>query len=231
MRDRYLLPHGVFACRTGGTVIFLDARHDRYACLNERQSAWFAEIGQSDGNTLSHQAECLATQLTRRGLLCNEPETGRTALIPACAPRALNSLVDTYRPPLVYWRSAPHLLLALWTCRPLAGPRRRPLADALRAVGHWKSRLSGAGVPGTADLELIVRRFHGLTPYFFTTQDACYLRSLTLIRYLAGLGISADWVFGVRLAPFGAHCWVERDGLLLNESSDVAAEYEPLMAV
>lgn len=62
-------------------------------------------------------------------------------------------------------------------------------------------------------------------------HDACRFRSLVLMNYLTRSGIAPDWVFGVRLCPFSAHCWVEYNGVILNEDSDTVAEFRPIMSV
>ncbi|WP_193746688.1 lasso peptide biosynthesis B2 protein [Blastomonas sp. AAP53] len=48
----------------------------------------------------------------------------------------------------------------------------------------------------------------------------CLIQSMLLTRFLGHLGISPELVFGVRTHPFEAHCWVEWDAHVLNDSPD-----------
>lgn len=83
------------------------------------------------------------------------------------------------------------------------------------------------------------RRSENLTPYelasiverfarwriFVPGSGRCLVQSMILMRFLAYLHIDAEWVFGIRTHPFEAHCWVERDGMILNDAVDHARWY------
>jgi hypothetical protein len=55
--------------------------------------------------------------------------------------------------------------------------------------------------------------------------------SLALVHFLRGFGFHPQWVFGVKLDPFGAHCWVQQDGGLLNDELDRTTLFTPIMVV
>ena len=57
----------------------------------------------------------------------------------------------------------------------------------------------------------------------------CLLDSLALVRFLRARSASADLVFGVKLEPFGAHCWVQSDDTILNDSIDTASDFTPVL--
>src|SRR3546814_14690928 len=52
--------------------------------------------------------------------------------------------------------------------------------------------------------------------------------SLTLACILWRRGIDADVYFGVRLAPFLAHAWVQRCDMLLSDPLNTVGEYTPV---
>ena len=52
-----------------------------------------------------------------------------------------------------------------------------------------------------------------------------------LIEFLAGDGVAADWVFGVRAQPFQAHCWVEVGTLLLSDALECIRGFTPILRV
>jgi hypothetical protein len=52
-------------------------------------------------------------------------------------------------------------------------------------------------------------------------DSRCLVRSLVLLRVLANRGIESTLVIGVRTKPkFGAHAWIERDGVPFLEPGD-----------
>jgi hypothetical protein len=73
----------------------------------------------------------------------------------------------------------------------------------------------GNGDVSVAPLHTAVRLGHAvartLSP--LPTDSRCLARSLVLTRLLARRGIDSTLVIGVRSVPFGAHAWVERDGV------------------
>lgn len=56
-------------------------------------------------------------------------------------------------------------------------------------------------------------------------KPECLFGSYFLFHFLALYGFRADWVFGVQLFPFRAHCWVAIEDELLNESPHAIENY------
>jgi hypothetical protein len=56
----------------------------------------------------------------------------------------------------------------------------------------------------------------------------CLPASLTTAAYLGLKGIDCEIVFGVRGHPFAAHCWVERDGVVLDDELDRVRAFTPI---
>lgn len=61
--------------------------------------------------------------------------------------------------------------------------------------------------------------------------DRCLLKAIAMSLYLRRSGFRAQMVFGVTLDPFRAHCWLQDDTLLLNESYDIARNFTPILVV
>lgn len=59
----------------------------------------------------------------------------------------------------------------------------------------------------------------------------CLLDSIAMARFLLRRGIPAHIVFGVALDPFSAHCWVQVDDLVLNDSVGNVASHTPIRIV
>lgn len=66
---------------------------------------------------------------------------------------------------------------------------------------------------------------------FLPFRPACLFGSYLMLEYLHLRGIGADWVFGVQLFPFRAHCWLAADARPLNDRPDNIAFYSPILIV
>jgi hypothetical protein len=72
---------------------------------------------------------------------------------------------------------------------------------------------------------------HRLSPLAYARANRCLLDCLTTIHFLSRYGIHPEWVFAVRTEPFLAHCWLQLDDLLLNDSLLQVSQFTPIMAV
>ncbi|MFL6603958.1 MAG: lasso peptide biosynthesis B2 protein [Steroidobacteraceae bacterium] len=66
---------------------------------------------------------------------------------------------------------------------------------------------------------------------FFPRPYQCLFDSLALINFLARFKLYPDWVFGVIAEPFDAHCWVQADGVVLNDTIERVSAFTPIMCV
>ncbi len=71
------------------------------------------------------------------------------------------------------------------------------------------------------------RVFRDLSPWA-PIEGECLIRSALLVAFLRRRGLVADWVFGVRLWPFSAHCWVQCGDVCLNDDFERLRAYTPL---
>jgi hypothetical protein len=63
------------------------------------------------------------------------------------------------------------------------------------------------------------------------TPPNCLADSLALSRFLSRRNVASAMVFGVKLDPFAAHCWLQQDDVILNDAADAVATFTPIMAV
>ena len=125
--------------------------------------------------------------------------------------------------------------------RPSLAHILRFLAALAKAAWHFRGR-------SVADLARIARQLEpreqarSMTPEqasnlfrillsFTPLKPQCLLGSFALLHFLSFHGLRADWVFGVQLFPFRAHCWVASGDLLLNERAHCIEDYEILWTV
>tara|TARA_R110001606_G_scaffold99949_1_gene220151 strand:+ start:6288 stop:6986 length:699 start_codon:yes stop_codon:yes gene_type:complete len=232
MQDEYLFCNGIHACAIGGDYVLLDTALDRYLCLSGSQAAWFSDIAALPNGRLSGLASQFAERLCDKNILTRNNKLGQSIrLTSTCEATASIYDLDTGQ------RPAPSLtrIATLLALRATSGLARRVrgqrLAATLAAAHHWKEKArANASGPDTHALGL-ARCFHALTPYCLSIHDACFLRSMLLLQFLAHYGVEADWIFGVRLAPFSAHCWVSRNGIILNEERDTCADFQTIMVI
>ena len=104
------------------------------------------------------------------------------------------------------------------------------LEETVRAVERRKARhwsLKDIDVGRARDLTVIFRKLRSYFPHNYL----CLYDSLALIEFLARYRISTTWVFGIRLEPWAAHCWLQDGRYVVNEGIEEAASYTPVMAV
>lgn len=81
-----------------------------------------------------------------------------------------------------------------------------------------------------ADVFVLAAKFNRMS-IFLPFRPACLLGSFLMRDFLRLRGADADWVFGVQLFPFRAHCWLEADAHPLNDRLDNLAFYAPILRV
>lgn len=106
--------------------------------------------------------------------------------------------------------------------------KTRPIGEVVGAVRARKAR--GDKAVRIDDLRRQVLIFRRLRP-LYPRPYLCLFDALALVEFLARRGHFPTWVFGVQLEPFGAHCWVQIDDRVLNEETEYAREFTPIMAV
>jgi hypothetical protein len=67
--------------------------------------------------------------------------------------------------------------------------------------------------------------------WFYPRPYLCLFDSLALTHFLGRFGLHPDWVFGVKADPFEAHCWVQADRLVLNDTLGHVSGFSPIMYV
>ncbi len=233
----YHLPPHVYACRTHSGIVFLDAKRDRYFGLGGARVTRLADrvVGVRGKDPLPddhpvqsvelEEVERIARKLIDAGLLCPESDDG--------SPRDDLSI--------------PHPAMELeWTVsEERRSVRAVDVANFLCAyvkaswwlrrwcLGSIASRVSAARRDGDEfDSERalqLVQRFQMLRAWTFTGKDRCLLSALSLIFFLQRYGCFPYFVIGVKTAPFAAHSWVQRDGLVLDGDPASVGHFVPIL--
>jgi hypothetical protein len=142
----------------------------------------------------------------------------------------------------------PLALRRVWQDMAVSAPTRAPIAFLAsfglalgQALLRWRSRrfadlLAWAehppaqrNKPAGPDLSQLVAWFEW-SLLWLPVRPLCLFRSFLLLLILRRYGLNAQWVFGVSLFPFHAHCWLAIGDMLVGEQTDRADEFMPIFA-
>lgn len=194
------LPWGVCAVAHGDWVVFLDLARNRYQAASLTQAAGLiaapaheAAGGESEQNWQGLAQAGLVSRATRRE-----------------QPLRLHSDVR------VSWRDLALLARAcIWAGRIV---KRGAMLEAFYYIRRRKARLTN-GVVDLAEAKPVHSKF-AAGRIWYPASYVCLFDSLALSHFLIGQGVCSDLVFGVRSRPFSAHCWVEVDGVILDDGGE-----------
>jgi hypothetical protein len=245
---RYRLAPSVHACRLRGHVVLLDVRRDEYLGIDAADSHGFASL--IDGWPVPDPAgfEPVLTDTVGATALLEMLEKGivqargarpqRHGRWPArettvTLPAPAEALIEGYSSDSSHIRFA---LAARFVAASLSARALLRCRTLEYVVGRVRARNRRASerVRDPIDLErlrICVGSFRRLCPVLFTTQKACLFDSLALSEFLAGYRYFPRWVFGVAADPFAAHCWLQQDAVVVNDTPDHVGRFTPIMIV
>lgn len=215
------LRKGLSWCLCSGRAVFLDIEADRYFCLASDLDSAFARWTEGEAMT----AEALEV-LLGRGLLTEDPGASGPPLHPG-VPRPKHDLLESRCPRVRIADIARALLAELWVALSL---RRLGLAGVLR---RFEGRGARDELP-TGRLQSRARRIaaaFAANGLILGAHDRCLGRALALMLACHRLGLFPTLVFGVRLNPFAAHCWVQWDEAVLVGDFEQVRLFTPILAV
>lgn len=199
-----------------GRAIFLDAIADRYFCYPPSLNSQF--LGLMNGEPVEGLVPRLQALLD---LNVTEP----------LAPTAVEPIIGELMPaPPMRWRPF-RMLVALFYVALAQVWLKRGLARCLGRLERHRlaHHRRGIALP-CASVSDLLQAFES-TRFVVTAQDQCLSRSIALNLYLAAFGHYADLVIGVGPRPFAAHCWVQTQGQVINDTADTVRAYVPVRVV
>jgi hypothetical protein len=239
---KYLLAKHVYFCLHGNYVVFLDLRGDKYFAL-ETQIAnealrdvqgWQALNVDPDANAppkAQSDPEKTTQSLLDKGLLTRDPKKGKEA-VATSVEAAEQQLVTDPSEDSSAFRAVDMVRLLAATAATWTALRLMSLERVVMRVQRRKERLSADGrIVDLSAAKKYVALYERMRPFVFGARDACLFESLVQLEYLARYGLYPTWVFGVRTAPFGAHCWVQYDGVVFNDTVGHVRGFTPIMAI
>lgn len=207
------------ACISSGRVILLDVERDRYSAVPAQAAgpiiAW---LNSGDGSAAPHGLTALL-QGAQGGAPINE--LGNQHPTHVAVPVSISTRAWAVGTTLGAVMSVIVVVGLSWI-----DLRTRPLRQILRS--RIKRRENGRRLDGSV-LDARARAFANARRWC-PIRPNCLLDSLAFDRWL-GSPRDISLVFGVVGQPFEAHCWVQSDATVLNDSYDRVSRFEPVLSV
>jgi hypothetical protein len=214
----YRLADHLGVCEVDGRVLMLDLRRDRYLQLDPASASALRRWRDfPDGE----EGKAFLLPLHQRGIIVPAEAIGPSGWpAPRVPPR---SLVGMPAPPAglastLVPQIAARLALTRWRLR------RHGLEGAINEVRRRKVE---RGTPNVAPLVARFRAARRLVPL----APNCLTDSLALAAFLSRRSVAWQLVFGVKLDPFAAHCWLQNDEAVINDAADSVATFTPIMVI
>lgn len=242
LMKRYFIPRHVHFASEGDAVIFLDLHLDRYSMLlGSKAHAFNALISASYDSKYAvirpdfsriqrghYIYQELVSDLSKSTLITSDQNTAAFRRKPIQLPdRNLmesQEFTDTHISTHDFLRFVNACFVSKTRLKFSTLERIIHIIDRRKVNCHSTTSMD---LNGLRRVTAIYRRLRPLIPWDYL----CLFDSLSLIEFLAYYQLFPSWVFAVRLDPWAAHCWVQHEGLAVNEDADVTQTFLPIMTV
>lgn len=211
------LASGVGFCEVDGELVFLDLRRDRYVALRGDDRASFERLRVGAQNSSADMTRLAQMELVAR---CEGPDN----LLPPDISIPAVDLAGAeagFNPAMACSAAA-----ALWRARRLIRPQY--IAAALAASAHAKKR---AATSASEAAFASVAAHYAACRWAIPIEPRCLIDAIALDDIFLRRGLAAKLVFGVRLRPFAAHCWLQSSKAILTGTAADARNFTPIMVV
>lgn len=230
--SRYFLSPSIHWCALNGRCIILDVERDRYLQVSPQAFQSLLPFVQ-DGPCLAEippELSEAADELFTAGVFTDSPShTPPRPVLSLARPTELLQFATNHTPVTEAIRVLPHFLKACATAdyylrfSSLSVISARISQRKLRLA--WKSSIERF-TKRAAELTVL---YQSLRP-FYPRDYVCMFDSLALLEFLAHWQIAPHWVFGVRVDPFEAHCWVQSENVVLSDTVSFSSRwFSPIM--
>jgi len=214
-------------CQLDGRLFFLDIKQDRYFQLSRSLEQSFLHFLKApnaadiDVSALfKHSFPSPAAGLTRS-------KTAPEFTLPN------QSVLETFG---LEARVSPGMALGVFVAVAVMRwqLKKRRLKSILDGLSEYRCARMSSAVSSEADIQQRVVEaatvFNRVRPYV-PIETRCLIDSLSMVRFLAKLGLPAHLVMGVACDPFSAHAWVQQGQLVLNDTVGNARAHVPIRVI
>lgn len=219
----------------GAGYTFVDLRTQQYLALpHEFEHAFGLATGLRawpGSNTISADIFEKIDELTRSNILTAQRDDPLIADVPPTPAR--DSVLSSYQtlPATSPSWSAFKLFLSRFHCVRQLMIR----ANFLEMLRYAKTAsLMAASCEQDEDDKYVgahISRFRAMRLWTYTAESKCLFDSLLLHAYLAAHRIGSNLVIGVSFKPFGAHAWVQKSDVVLNDRIGRVLRYTPILTL
>lgn len=226
----YQLREDLSYCDVDGHMIFLDLAQDRYfrlaGSLEEAMRSFLAN--EDIASTLLENLASVrilvdAPDLRARAAMGSIQHPSRSAIEQAAAigNHQINAAV-VLEVMVITW----------WTYRQLKTSTLKTILDNASAYRDRRTKPhETTTATGLEDSLLNANRQFARVRRYVPIEPTCLLDSLSLLQFLSRRGLSTNIVIGVTPEPFAAHCWVQANDIVLNETLTNANAYTPIRTI
>lgn len=222
----YSVSSGIRYCVTGNAVVFLDMHSSRYFGLPVSFAEAFIRLTDRHGESVDGDDAKLAP-LLKQGHLLPAKGPGGMCRRPVIEP-PISDLARAGRAPI------PLQLLVRAICSQLTMGARLKASSFAEVVDHLAMKALARHAPSNNDvgtsLQHIADAFER-ADNILGRADRCLVRSFALFSTCRSLGIPTTVVIGVRSDPFAAHCWLQKDDLVVNDAIESVAQFTPILVI
>lgn len=97
-----------------------------------------------------------------------------------------------------------------------------------RTVARWRAARPSGQPREEVGATIMLSQYYAAKRALVPLHRSCVPDSLGLIRLLWRHGLDADLLFGVRLDPFAAHCWVQSESHVLSDPLSNVTDFTPV---
>lgn len=233
MTTYYLAGH-VHSCLTNGHIVFLDLRQDRYSALPPGISKALSALVTNRALNLQElgqpapDIEEAIKNLLDRGILT--PIASAEAGIPTrTAPRPQRDLseADIEGRHRIRFIHVANFLYAY--VRAIIGTRLLGIQRLISSLAN--KRPHGKRPVPRYPLDEVVQALRFIRIFFYKEIDHCYFDCAVHMYFLRRYGFDPVWVFGVKMDPFHAHCWVQVDDTLVTNFLGETGMLQTIVAI
>lgn len=235
---RLKLADDVFVCIVDRHAVFLDLGRDDYSAVPLLAMPDADAVPEAVEEFLQAELQRHRGDLQAVGLLCNAG-SGHSGLVDFLSISPADDHVFGRDDDRCYGISAvqgslPRIRLGDWLQFFLAAWKASRLLrhrHIAKIAAHVIRRKASHRVElNLEDLRRQLSIFRRLRPWY-PRAYLCLWDSLALIEFLATRRHFPDWIYGVQVEPFGAHCWLQVGDKVLNEDTEYAKQFVPIMLV
>lgn len=240
-RSSYFMPAKIYQvratsyCLLDNVSVFFDRRRDKYHYLNKNKTELLKRLSDAAQDCNSSQTDSTPSlaidteELTQKKLLTTKVNDGK-AIQPVTRKSPHSSIYD------VHWQRRMHPTVIASLVVKYKKIRKQLKGESLYETTRYaekiKTRIEATNHTLCSEKVLLKsKRIIDSRYYVYTYKDKCLLDSCLFFTHFISLSVPVNWVFGVSLYPFAAHCWVEYNGVVLNDHLERVAAFTPIYVI